>query len=1032
MRRASTILIAWTVALFAAAADARAQQQEARVSLTFAPPHVIVVREGTHDRIDLEAARGVFHPDEGAGLPDLPLVRVRLALPAGATPGAPRLEGVRQARIRGGVLPKPVQPPRPLQERSARPPLPDPAPVPADARVYGAGRPYPPLPATLAGTARMGGALVATVHVSPLLWNAGTGDLDLLTELTVVLPYTAPAPAAARAAAAPRTIPAGRALVDNPTALPDAPALPDAAPGQPRASLLILTDDHEWLRPERGPFARGRRVGDMAAAFQPLADDHTALGLETRIVKIGDIVDGRYGDFRRNAAGLPARDLCEIIRNFIQGCAYPLWGTRYLLLGGDTNIVPVRHILSEMMDWHGTTPDWTAADPWNAFSAICRSWWPGCVGAASAYPGGSGADKIVDGDPATGWAPPAFRRSMFRPFRPVVVAMQLDWPNAIWPAYNRLVLAWDRTPTAWMPIEVRVSSDGGRTWASRGFWPAGSDEMNFGRGDWLLLGSGLRVMLVFPLGWPSGSRLMELEAYGAQNTAYQVDSGSWMLAGVGLKTHQPLIFQRYGEILGDLIPYAGRTGVAGPVDAAAATARPAAAAPAPAPSPSPAYGWRWVRGPFVAGDAPSAGTPTPWIMVSGPAPSFGGASHWGLGEHPLLYAADAYYGDLEGDHYVGGAQFDAQNPWHDFDRSGNGWCSTSSDGIDSVHEVGVGRAPVHDPTQAALFVRKARSYLRYRDVATGRSLGDFASRGLLGAKQLWGGAPAGDEGFTSRERVQNLIWLVQDPSAVIERYYEHPDPFPGALPIAGLFGAFNAGWNRVGILSHSGPDYCTGFTPAIAAAAANAPSYSIIFSYGCSPNAFDHHGGDSVTEAFLNAVRGGACAFTGNSRYGWGGDGLIEEAFWSAVATTPRLGDMLHAREARTWDAPWLRVNLLGDPALPVWSRIPWTMSVRATTVAAPSAGSPRGQYRIQATYGRGAPVEGAVVAVTEGGSLVATARIDAQGFAVVSASPQATIGISAIAEPAFPGRAFVPLIAPLANLLGVRPAPAEAAAESR
>ena len=111
--------------------------------------------------------------------------------------------------------------------------------------------------------------------------------------------------------------------------------------------------------------------------YQALAADHTALGLDARVVTISQVVAGAFGDFSVNAAGLPARDLCEVLRNFLQGCAYSQWGVRYLLIGGDTQIVPVRRILKQS-GWESRSGNWTDSAQWNVFSAVCRSWWPDC------------------------------------------------------------------------------------------------------------------------------------------------------------------------------------------------------------------------------------------------------------------------------------------------------------------------------------------------------------------------------------------------------------------------------------------------------------------------------------------------------------------------------------------------------------------------------------------------------------------------------------------------------------------------------
>ncbi|MCK5618655.1 MAG: hypothetical protein KAJ17_04605, partial [Candidatus Krumholzibacteria bacterium] len=69
----------------------------------------------------------------------------------------------------------------------------------------------------------------------------------------------------------------------------------------------------------------------LGAAYQPLADWKTAKGVPT-VVRTTEWIEANY----RNGS-----DLQETIRNFIKD-AYAKWGITYVLLGGDTEQVPVR------------------------------------------------------------------------------------------------------------------------------------------------------------------------------------------------------------------------------------------------------------------------------------------------------------------------------------------------------------------------------------------------------------------------------------------------------------------------------------------------------------------------------------------------------------------------------------------------------------------------------------------------------------------------------------------------------------------
>ncbi|HEX6098810.1 MAG TPA: C25 family cysteine peptidase [Thermoanaerobaculia bacterium] len=111
---------------------------------------------------------------------------------------------------------------------------------------------------------------------------------------------------------------------------------------------LIVTDNFQW--PEKIANADGTSrapklaergaalTGDLIAEFQRLADWRTAQGMRSKVVSITDIVQGTWGDFTQ---GDFARDLQEVIRNFLK-FAQESWDTRYVVLGGDLNVVPMR------------------------------------------------------------------------------------------------------------------------------------------------------------------------------------------------------------------------------------------------------------------------------------------------------------------------------------------------------------------------------------------------------------------------------------------------------------------------------------------------------------------------------------------------------------------------------------------------------------------------------------------------------------------------------------------------------------------
>lgn len=93
----------------------------------------------------------------------------------------------------------------------------------------------------------------------------------------------------------------------------------------PPIECVIITDSLD---------VAGTPVGDLVTEFQALADWKTATGSPT-VVKTVRWIEANY----------PGTDRAERIRNFVKD-ASSNWGTRFVCLGGDIDIVPVRILSS--------------------------------------------------------------------------------------------------------------------------------------------------------------------------------------------------------------------------------------------------------------------------------------------------------------------------------------------------------------------------------------------------------------------------------------------------------------------------------------------------------------------------------------------------------------------------------------------------------------------------------------------------------------------------------------------------------------
>ena len=78
---------------------------------------------------------------------------------------------------------------------------------------------------------------------------------------------------------------------------------------------------------------------EMAPAFATLAEWKTRKGIPAVVRTLADV----------EAAALPGSDLAETVRNYIRD-AHLLWGVRFVLLGGDTDIIPSRYVAMQLLE----------------------------------------------------------------------------------------------------------------------------------------------------------------------------------------------------------------------------------------------------------------------------------------------------------------------------------------------------------------------------------------------------------------------------------------------------------------------------------------------------------------------------------------------------------------------------------------------------------------------------------------------------------------------------------------------------------
>jgi len=204
-------------------------------------------------------------------------------------------------------------------------------------------------------------------------------------------------------------------------------------------------------------------------------------------------------------------------------------------------------------------------------------------------------------------------------------------------------------------------------------------------------------------------------------------------------------------------------------------------------------------------------------------------------------------------------------------------CDPYTDTIDLGPDVFVGRAPVRTSTGADAFVEKVKTYV------DDPPPDNFAEDMILMGEKLWnewsegGGDIKSDSHWRSEELYDTYIDPYWDPVRL--RFYDTGTDFGGAdydLTAAHVSDQINDGYNFLFMSTHGNQlQWAMEFSPSFSATDAfsltNQGTEGIIYTIACYNNAFDDPNPDPcLSEAFVRNPNGGAVAFIGSSRYGWG------------------------------------------------------------------------------------------------------------------------------------------------------------------
>jgi hypothetical protein len=290
------------------------RSEAARIRLTadFGPPSVRTVESGAGI---VEMAGCV--PLGAPGNPLLPTRKMIVLLPPGEKVLEVRVSASPEQALDGSWQVTWAQTPQPMSL-----PAPFVRTLPNQA-IYESDAPFPAERGRLITEETLSGHRIAFLQLYPVLYRAESGRLSWSDHISVEVVTTLIDGVDPARIANLRQTPEvnGRiaALVDNPEEL----SLYGRAAPAGNAGTRLDAGSYPYVI---------ITTAEMAPAYQALALFEASRGMHTKIVLLDEIT-----------ADYPGVDAAEQVRNFVID-AYQTWGVEYIMLGGDSNMIPVRNL----------------------------------------------------------------------------------------------------------------------------------------------------------------------------------------------------------------------------------------------------------------------------------------------------------------------------------------------------------------------------------------------------------------------------------------------------------------------------------------------------------------------------------------------------------------------------------------------------------------------------------------------------------------------------------------------------------------
>jgi hypothetical protein len=280
-------------------------------SMSFSKSALSFERISDYDVIKFSGA----HLMNKIGEPALPVRNIYVALPGDVRVTDVELSSFEVQKLSGTYRVYPAQPPVPTKPDAKAGPF-----VQPKTSIYNSSEPYPKNIVEYVGTGLLGGQKIAMLRVYPVQYLPSEGALKFYDQIEFNLITKSdeqPPPVIFRSPTAQQTYDEiYKDLVTNPEEIGKNTNY--ALPAGGFLEYLIITSDQ------------------LVSSFQPLADWKTQKGIPA-IIRTTSWINSHYS----------GRDLQEKIRNYLK-IAYQDSGTVWVLLGGDTEILPCRYARIDM------------------------------------------------------------------------------------------------------------------------------------------------------------------------------------------------------------------------------------------------------------------------------------------------------------------------------------------------------------------------------------------------------------------------------------------------------------------------------------------------------------------------------------------------------------------------------------------------------------------------------------------------------------------------------------------------------------